>query len=77
MGKKRKLGQMNHAEMEIFRAEFPFSVPHLWSGHGTDHDRKLVHAFFANLHTNVFTTTNRVWFQRENDMILYQLGMWK
>jgi hypothetical protein len=77
MGKKLKLGQMNHAETLAFKARFPFSVPHIMSQHGTDHDRKLVHAFFANLGADVHTTTNRVWLTSETHMVLYQLGMWK
>jgi hypothetical protein len=74
---KPAISKMTGQEYAAFQEKFPFKVRHLMTEHGTDHDRRLVRDFFQQINSEVYSSTNYVYFRTQTDMTLYQLGMWK
>lgn len=78
-GRRPRLANFSHAEMQQFRRDFPFRVA--WNDYpvlnksGTNAARKDIHAFFRKINSPVVTTTNAIYLSTQTDVTLLLLGL--
>ena len=79
--RRPKFARMTKAEFAEFNETYPLRIDfhkvEACHAFGTHEVRKLMHAFFDTIGSQVASSSNKAYFTKQTDMDLFLMGMWR
>lgn len=79
--RRPKIARMTHEELVEFNATYPLRIDfhkvEACRAYGTFDVRKMMHAFFDTMGSQVASSGNKAYFTNQTDMDLFLMGMWR